>query len=115
MSKHVKRIGGRGALVSLFAAGLVCLPFAGAASAQADPCDISNFIGTDGSIDLTSYAACVAGAGDSRGDGAVGGGALARTGSDVGGLVGIGSGLIALGTAAVLGARRQTANASAPG
>jgi hypothetical protein len=100
-------------LVPVLAFGCLMAPFLGSASAQADPCAIANFTAADGTIDLTSYLACVAGAG--AGQGGSGGGALARTGSDVGGMIGVGSGLIALGGVAVVGARRRSAALSAQG
>ena len=108
MAKTERRVVRRMLAIPVLAGAFLMSPLVGTASAQAG-CDIENFTAPDGSIDLTSYLACVAAAGQGQG----GGGALPRTGSDVGELVGIGSGLIALGAAAVWGSRRRPAHAPA--
>ena len=103
-------------LVPVLAFGCLAAPFLGSASAQADPCDISNFVAADGTVDFTSYSACVAAAaGGQDGGTASGGEALARTGSDVGAMIGIGTGLVALGAVAVVGARRRSTAPSVQG
>jgi LPXTG-motif cell wall-anchored protein len=98
-------------LLLLLPVAVICLGFlfgpgAGAAPAQAaDPCAIDQFI-SGGQVDLTAYAACVAGQSQTAGTG------LPRTGSDVGGYVGIGLGLVGLGAAFVWGSRRSREHAT---
>ncbi len=52
-----------------------------------------------------------AGRGTGTGTGTVASGQLARTGNDIGPLVGIGAGFVALGAAAAYGARRRSQHA----
>jgi hypothetical protein len=88
----------------------------GASGAGAQSADECVFDG-----DLESYLACVAGAGaENEGEGpdviaanVDTSGSLARTGSDVGSLVGIGSALVILGGAMVYGVRQRRQHTSA--
>jgi hypothetical protein len=101
------------AAMSLVVAGVLIVGL-GASSAGAQSSDECVFDG-----DLQSYLDCLAGGVDNT-DGpdvipanASGGGELARTGSDVGSMVGIGSALVILGGAMVYGIRqRRSATAS---
>jgi LPXTG-motif cell wall-anchored protein len=86
------------------AAGFTFTAGVGTASAQQDPCDISNFV-ENGEVDLVAYSACVAAQNNTQGGNQ--GTALPRTGSNAGLYAGFGSGLVALGASAVWGARRQ--------
>jgi hypothetical protein len=86
----------------------------GATGAGAQSADECVFTG-----DLQSYLACVAGTDVEQDDGPdviaanVSDGQLARTGSDVGSLVGIGSALVILGGATVYGVHQRRRHASA--
>jgi len=85
-------------LTTVLCFGFLFGPGASAAQAQAsDSCAIENFVQGE-EVDLTAYAACVA----AQNQG------LARTGSDVGQYVGIGSALIALGAAFIWTSRRTS-------
>lgn len=104
--------------VALAVAGVMVfgLGVSGAGAQSSDECVF------DG--DLDSYLACVAGAGADNDDDGEGpdviaanvsgsSGTLARTGSDVGSLVGIGSALVILGGAMVYGVRQRRQHTAA--
>jgi hypothetical protein len=101
--------------LSLAVAGVVFFGF-GTASAGAQGADECVFDG-----DLQSYLDCLAGGVENPPDGPdvidantnADGGELARTGSDVGSMVGIGSALVILGGATVYGARQRRRHTTA--
>ncbi len=106
------------AAVSLAVAGVVFFGL-GSTTAGAQSADECVFDG-----DLQSYLDCLAGAGGTGVDGpGVNGtdanangaddGQLARTGSDVGSMVGIGSALVILGGATVYGVRQRRTDGTA--
>jgi hypothetical protein len=113
----VTRIGAAFALaLGLFIATFAAM--ASPASAQASNCRISDFRNPDGTLDITSYLACIRNAtgnnGGTTGGTNTGTGNLPGTGSDTGQLIGLGTVLVVLGAAATFGSRSlRTANASA--
>jgi hypothetical protein len=104
-------------VLSLAVAGAIFIGLA-ATTAGAQSADECVFDG-----DLQSYLDCLAGAGGTGGNNgpdvngtdanANGGDQLARTGSDVGSMVGIGSALVILGGATVYGVRQRRSDGTA--
>jgi len=86
---------------------LGAMAFTAAPAGASAACRISDYRNADGTLDTTSYLACVAAENGRNGGGATTtSGTLPTTGSDSGQMLGLAAVLIVLGVGATVGARK---------